>query len=659
MALALLRRTGRDGEQVLFTIELGRNRYYSYAIGDGEVDRSGGFPVLLNRKVTSPVLGPIQDHPSGRATMAVPAEAFDRENRWIQLASFRTADREGPAVSEVLMVLPSAASRRDLPTISFETGLHMEHATSRNPVPFALSEARPMTSAMFLDALLPFLQRALPAVRDIVPAIAGLLGEGGGGAGPAEAPPAVDQLLALLQQLLAQSAGTGAPAAKPAEATALAARDGYSHAQIVPAVLAAAPMLTQLMPLLQQVLTPETVKSLIGAVTPKEVIGAVTDSFKEIGKLGLENNKQLQDWLKKLDPGVDDPGLDGLLESMSLRSAVPLARSLGAPGTPEHAAAAEPRYRRVPGVTLEFTGAALLPIRGRERVCYRAGRALSFPLAVSSPKPICDGRLILLVKDPSTRAIVARQRVAFPEVAAGPIAQAPALAAEQVASLEPGRDWLVCAYLLWRDDKKQVLGTSRTQLVTLLGRYSFDRIEDEGPLVPLNDYVKHRDWWHKIWQGSFTSDFRRASLECKYYVAFDPERATHARMETLTKLDEPVERRLAGRLKTGFVVSPSALNHLLPLVSSHPRLNEDELAALRTPDFRARYQQAGRFKAELHGRPGASAAVWVYPEVKLQKVVLQEATRIGEDGQVRELAEHAVHVPVPAILHYIGARTTS
>ena len=167
-----------------------------------------------------------------------------------------------------------------------------------------------------------------------------------GGAAPAQPSAAVEQLLAFLQKLL------GAPGAAPAEppkAKALAGGE-WSTAQFAP-LLAAAPMLTQLMPLLQQVLTPETVKTLIGAVSPKEVIGAVTDSLKEIGKLGLENNKQLQDWLKKLDPGVDDAGLDRLLEGMSLGAAIPLARSVGSRATPEKAAAAEPSYRRVAGVT--------------------------------------------------------------------------------------------------------------------------------------------------------------------------------------------------------------------------------------------------------------------------------------------------------------------
>jgi len=657
MALALLRPRGWDGEQVHLDIELGSNRFYSYAIGDGELDRSGGFAVLTNRKTVSELRGPIPDHPAGRASLAIPAAAFDRDNRYLQLASFRTADRKGPAFSEVLKVAPGAASRGDeLPAIPTGLGSTMQASTQRQPAPFTYAEAQHLSSAMFLDGLLPFIQRALPVVSDLLPAIGGLFGigaKGNGAASPAAAKPGdlIAQLLKLLEEVVGKPAATSG-------AKSLALGDAYSQAQIAP-LLAAAPMLTQLMPLLQQVLTPETVKSLIGAVSPKEVIGAVTDSLKEVGKLGLENNKQLQDWLQKLAPSVDDAGLDRLLEGMSLQECIPLARSLGAAPTPEAEAAAEPRYRRVRGVVVDFTGAAMLLLRGRTRLCYRAGTALSFPLSVKTPRSIHDARLVLLVKDPSTRRILARLRVAIPEVKSGPLAPDPVLPAEELAALKPGQAYLVCAYLLWRDGQKKVLGTSRSQLITLVGRYSFDRTEEDGAPIPLGDVVKHRDWWHKVWQGSFTSDFRRISLECKYYVAFEPDRAAQARLETLTRLEEPVEHKLAGRLKTGFIATPAGLNQLIPLISTQPQLTGDELEALRSPDFQERFHQAARFKAELHGRPGTTAALWIYPEVKLQKAVLYEATKVGDDGQVREFAEHAIHVPVPVLLHYLGARTTS
>jgi hypothetical protein len=658
MALALLRPTGREGDRLQFEIQLGRNRYYSYAIGDGEVDRTHGFAVLLNRKFTSPVFGPIADHPSGEAVLEVPVEQFDRDNRFLQLASFRTSDLAGPAISDITAVSLGAIAHggNDFPSLSFAMGSDMTATTQRRPVPFAYREPKATSSAMFLGSLLPIIQNALPVVKDLLPVVGKLLGGGGGGGGTAVATqPAVqvDQILGLLQQFLAQiTKGT------PAGQSLALAQSEYSYAKN-PALLAAAPMLQQLMPLLQQVLTPETVKAIVDSISPAKVIGAVKEGLMEVGKLGLENNKELNRFLKELNPGLEDPSLNRLLESMSVKQR-PLAygatlRATDGPREPSKG----PEYQRVATVTIDFTGVEAQLVGGRTRICYRHGEALAFPLSVTTPRPIKDAKLVLLVKAPETGEVLLRHKIALPDVTTGPLASTPALSAEQVRVLKPNEEYLVCTYLLWRNAAKRVLGTSRSQLITLVGRYSLDRVDDDGGLIPLNDTTRHRDYWHKIWQGSFTDDFRRAVMECKYYVVLEPDRTSHARMETLTRLDEPVERKLVGRLKTGFIASPEALNRLIPLVSSHPILNEEELAAIRSPEFVARFHQAARFKANLHGRPGASAALWVYPEIKMQKVVLYEASKVTEAGQVQQFSEHVVHLPVPAILHYIGARTTS
>jgi hypothetical protein len=493
-------------------------------------------------------------------------------------------------------------------------------------------------------------------VKDLLPVVGKLFGGGAAGGGTAVATqPAiqVDQVLGLLQQFLAQlNAGKETAAGK----SLALGRDRFSYAQN-PAILAAAPMLQQLMPLLQQVLTPETVKAIVDSVSPAKVIGAIKDGLMEVGKLGLENNKELNRFIKDMAPSLDDPSLNRLLESMSVRrppNGSGLTHAAGATG-----ATKEPQYRRIPTVTLDFTGVEPQLVGGRTRICYRHGTALAFPLSITTPRPIHDARLVLLVKKPETGEILQRQRVAVAEATGGALSPTVTFPADQIRALTPGDEYLVCAYLLWRNKAKQVLGTSRSQLITLVGRYSLDRVEDEGGLIPLNDTVKHRDYWHKIWQGSFTDDFRRAVFECKYYVVLEPGRTSHARMETRTKLDQPAERKTEGRLKAGFIASPEGLNQLIPQVSSYPALNEDELAALRSPEFVTRFHQAARFRANLHGRPGASAALWVYPEIKMQKVVLYEASKVSDAGQVQQFAEHVIHVPMPAVLHYIGARTTS
>ena len=111
------------------------------------------------------------------------------------------------------------------------------------------------------------------------------------------------------------------------------------------------------------------------------------------------------------------------------------------------------------------------------------------------------------------------------------------------------------------------------------------------------------------------------------------------------------------RLKAGMILSPYALNALIPQISEHPTLSEEHLDALRTPDFAARCSQAARTQVKMRGRPGTGAALWVYPEVKMQRVVLQKAAEVNDAGHVLELTEESAHFPLPALVHVIGAAT--
>ncbi|MFN8583670.1 MAG: hypothetical protein U0163_22165, partial [Gemmatimonadaceae bacterium] len=276
---------------------------------------------------------------------------------------------------------------------------------------------------------------------------------------------------------------------------------------------------------------------------------------------------------------------------------------------------------------------------------------------LETPRPISDARLTLLVKNPASRKILARRTFAIPQAGAGRIGVRTALAKEDTKSLSTGEEYLVCAYLVWKNAKNKVIGTSRSQLITLIGEYIFDRVE-EGTVVPLNDVAKFRPFWHKLLQGSFTTDFFKVDFEGKYYYVLEPTRAGNAPIETTTDLPDEKEKVRKGRLKSGMNTSLGALNALIPLISTGKPLNESQLGALGSSDFIARFNTAARFNATLSGKAGLTAAIWVYPEVKLQQVVLFKAASTDADAHVRELTEERVPFPMPVTLHVIGARTT-
>jgi hypothetical protein len=707
MALAILRPSRVPGSPgtVAFALELGSNRFYQYAIGDDAVDRLSGFPLLGDPSYTSPVLGPVPESAMGRVELEIPVAHFDREHRCVQVTSFRTRSKVGPAVSDVVFApvvplrtaigdrrsgggrfRPATADRRtptqDFPTLTFslsdpmdpyaienENGYGDEYAAAsswQGPVPMAYREVRPMSGAMLLGGLLPSLGGL---IAKAVPVIGGLINKAGGisgiintlsgigkkaanaGGGTQTAAPAnpLEALIKpetaqLLVQLLQQLQGTQQqPQAKSLAAAAPTAE--YSRASVAPALLAALPALA---PLLEKVLTPETIKAILEHTDPTKIIGAVTDGVKEIGKLGLEHDKQENEHLRALNPmGVHAP-VDDLLKEMGF------AASTDAGVTREKG---EPAYRRVESVKLDFASASPVMIHGRSRVCYRAGEEIAFPFELDTPRPIGDARLTLLVKNPANRKILARRTFAVAQATKGKLPARIALTREDTKDLAAGEEYLVCAYLVWKNSKGKLLGTSRSQLVTLVGEYIFDRVE-EGKVVPLNDVAKYRPFWHKVWQGSFTKDFYKVDFEGKYYYVLEPARKANAPIETTVRMGNEGEKVRKGRFRTGMTTSLGALNALLPLVSTGAPLAEAQLQALRSSDFVGRFNTAARFNASLQGKPGISGAVWVYPEVKLHEVVLFKAASTDADSHVRELTEERVHFPIPVTLHVIGARST-
>jgi hypothetical protein len=194
------------------------------------------------------------------------------------------------------------------------------------------------------------------------------------------------------------------------------------------------------------------------------------------------------------------------------------------------------------------------------------------------------------------------------------------------------------------------------QLITLVGEYLFDRVEGTGNKVPLNDVDRFRPYWHKVWEGKFSERVRRINFDCKYYYALETHRTENARMETVTQSKEDIAGR-SGRMKAGLILSPFSLNELLAQISPHPRLSEAELSALLTPEFKQRFNHLARTQVNFKGRRSDAVALWIYPEFKLQQVMLKQIAQTNANSHVLALKEHPVYFPMPAVAHFIGVST--
>ncbi len=702
LALILALESTRDGLVVRF--DIGKNRYLRWQLGEEERTTRNGLPSLAEIKKRSGLIGPLGPENRGRGELVIPVRDLKHDWRCLQLVSFRERNGEGPAISEVATLRATATHRQpndsaheNVP-LPPPAGLALTNdtaavATTRNQtmttvertytqavdnVPFALSE-RKLSQTMFLQAIvgaLPSLMPMLaPAIGSLVSGVAPAVGQvagnlvrsisGGGGGGSDQGQrtavnqignlanqvlralgPAARQILTpenmrrVMQLIQAGSNAGGSAQTAPAPTTptttttaaASQALTQYSHAQVAP-LLAALPAL---MPLLRQVLNPQTVQSIVQA--PERMTGQVINGIKDFARLGLEADAQLQGHLERLNPGVDDPALHQLLASLSLEMSASRSRN----------------YKRVASVRLQIDEVLAQVVFGREIPLYSHSNALQFPLSVETPQTINDAEVMLQLKQADTLRIVYETSEKVGAVSSGPLELIPRVESNITQSLDPQKDHIAILTLLWRNSRGQLRGTSIQHSFGLMGKYRFDRVEESGELIALDDRETYRDYWHQIWETNFDRETRRADIQSRYYLTLDPQRNRNARMDSDLRVEEDGPRAKI-RLRSGYQYSLYALNHLMSrLAPEQPALSEDILQALANNDFVERFNQAAQHQGQLRGRPGDRAALWTYPEFKLQKLVLVKAGQINENGNITDLGEERVTFPMPVMMHFIG-----
>ena len=676
MALAFLRFQGSDEIHNRFQVDLGTNTFYFYTIGDGELLHAKGLTLIKNPKSTSPLIGPLPESNLGRTVLEVPKKDFDRQNRFIQITSFRTQTQEGPAVSDTVEVLATnPPNNDDLPvmfspeTSVMETPTVTDSDRRTNPpvvetVPFAYQEQTPVSEAMFLGALasvvsgvasrlLPTVAKALP---HILPAIGSFLGGGSSNGDVAEKAGAdngtailakllsdqetIKQLTSLLQKKAKKSKSDDSVAETLAKLLKQAAKAAEETSVDADSETAGAMSLD----ISEQQELVDVVRAFTVESGSKweDANHPLLQSFSAMTNLMLENPKLLS-----VAASLDSNGTRAVHHS-----ARHFSQGLAAPTQ-------VPDFERVDGVRLQFAELRPQMIRGRTKALYRCDADVAFPLIVDTPRTISGGELHLLVTDATTLEILIEDRYQVENVTSGRLAAVPRLSWRQLSRLKPNEDYIVSVALVWVAKSKtsqaqKRLGGNATQLVNFTREYCFDRMGNAGEVIPLNDVEQHRAYWHKVWHGNFTENMRRITWDCKYYFALEPERNSNARMETVSIVDDQDSTRRSGRMKTGLILSPYELNDLIGQISSYPQLEEAELAALMSSEFKDSFSQVAQNKVQFEGHRGDAVALWAYPEMKLQQVVLKKVEQTDGNGQVLQLSERSVYFPVPTVAHFIG-----
>jgi hypothetical protein len=630
MALAAFRLIDDDGEHLRFQADVGTNAWFRWALGDGEqVRTTNGVRVLEAPVHASPLLGPVPRPARGRTTFEVPRRLIGRAHRHIQLMTFRTEDGAGPAISDVVPLPPAGAPPSDaLPDISlpprpfaFAAGKSIPRIPMQTHVePFSFVERPVMSQAMFFGAITGLLSSLLPKVAPIVGQVGPLLGKllgGAGGAGrdkkltDAELGQAINELLEVI----------GSAMKDPAKAMAIGQALSSSHRELTREAAGVANGHSQAM-FWQMLLNPETLKA----------AGEVAKGLLEAAD---KSDQAFKQHLRDLIKGVDDPGLDRLLESMSLRTA---------------AFGGDVKFKLDERTRLAWTPPMAL-VGGRQRPVYRHGSDLALGLTLETPRTLARATLLVAIKDLDTLEPLARRAIKLSSLSSGPIAGQVVLPRTTLGKLVPGKEALLCATLVWNENGKR-RGTGVEERFLVAGELVFERFEGSGEPIALSDPDRYRAFWHKVWQETFSKDTRRYELDTKYYVRLEPHRAENGRIETLTKTEKGALWKEAGRMKSGLLLSLSSLDAAAQMLGARA-LTPAELEALRGAELEMQLSLAARHKVELAGRAGDSVALWVYPSMKMQTGRFQRAGDV-EGGWIKSFSEHTATVPVPVLLHFIG-----
>ena len=396
--------------------------------------------------------------------------------------------------------------------------------------------------------------------------------------------------------------------------------------------------LPALLPMLGRMAGPSMLGGMFGGGSPEQTLGAITDIM-------MDPNQRQFERLWAHTPQVGPSALAALLAQMSISADNPV-----------------PSFRETTRAALSFGDLPMHTVYGTPRILVRAGRDLVVPLVLQAPKPVTGAELHWQVKDLRSQKTLAHDLVKLGRIESGALAPL-AIPASALGALPVSEDYILRVSLIWSAAKGGRIGVRHSTTITLVGGYVFDRVEAAATAgvaepapepIPLNDTQAHREVWHKIWAGGFGENARRRRFECKYYYALG-ERGVQ-RLETRHKRERDADGKPVTRLRTGLMLGLDVLNRLGTQLTSEPALDADRLTALRGADFRARFAQAALARLTLRGRAADRAALWVYPEVRMERLVLQRIVTVNADGIVTELAEDVARFPMPVLAHFIGTQ---
>jgi hypothetical protein len=180
MALAVLKYLEKSDGHHVFEADIGTNTFYQYKTGK-EKRKQKGLELVDGIMHQSALIKAPVTHKEGFNTQFVfriQEQTINRDNRFIQLFSYKGQNQVSPAISEVVTILPTMNDFNGdfkLPKMMTLTHTHGHDSQIRTEyAPCHIKENR-VSEAMFFNAILgalpSLLGNALPMIGKIIPGL--------------------------------------------------------------------------------------------------------------------------------------------------------------------------------------------------------------------------------------------------------------------------------------------------------------------------------------------------------------------------------------------------------------------------------------------------------------------------------------------------------
>jgi hypothetical protein len=334
MALAILKYIGKSGGHHEFEADIGTSTYYQYKTGKVKRKEKGLELVDEVLHQSAVIKAPVLEHNgfNTRFRFRIPEDMITRDNRFIQLSSYKAPSQLSPSVSEVVTLLPvindlngdyklpkmmtlthtNGHATKDISKIPCERApLQIKDSTVSEAMFFnAILGALPnlLTNALpMISKIIPGLQKALPIAEKVLPELGKII--------PTDVKPGKEGLDQILQSIspdtikaimeVVQSVNAKNDNSATQGKSETKSFSKYSNDfSINPSTL------MQLAPLLEKVLSPESIKAI--GDNPVQLFKAISDSAVKFQTMDLDK-------IVKTIPAFPGSNLDKTVQSMALR----------------------------------------------------------------------------------------------------------------------------------------------------------------------------------------------------------------------------------------------------------------------------------------------------------------------------------------------------